>query len=79
MRQFWMALCMATLGLAPACTAYQTDATAPTVSYNYSDDDGYLEVSEKADDYCQENYNANARLVDRSTSTGGYRATFACE
>jgi len=79
MRQFWMAICVAALAFMPGCTAYQTEATAPTVSYNFNDADDYREVAERADDHCGAKYGNDARLLDRDARGGGFRATFACE
>ena len=79
MRQLWMALCVAALAFLPACAAYQTEASPPTVSFNYADDDDYDEAAERADDHCRDNYGLNANLLDRDRDGGGYRATFSCE
>jgi len=79
MRELSMAALLAALAVLPACTTYQTQATAPTVSYNYADEEDYASVAEQADDFCRDNYSRNARLVDRDPNAGGYEATFACE
>ena len=63
-----------------ACAAQQrTDATAPTVTYEYGDDDEYDVIAEKADLYCVEEYGRDADLVDRDAMGDGYKATFACK
>lgn len=79
MRQFWLALCVTSLAVLPACAGYQTEATAPTVSYNYADDDDYDEIVERADEYCERRYEKSARLTDRDRTDTGYEATFTCE
>ncbi len=63
-----------------ACAAQQrTEATAPTVTYEYGDDDEYDVIAQKADLYCTEEYGRDADLVDRDTNDNGYEATFACK
>ena len=79
MRQFWMAACIASLATLTACAGYQTQTTAPTVSYNYADDDDYEEIAERADEYCEDRYHKNATLKDRDKTDTGYEATFSCE
>ena len=78
MRQLWMLLMTVPLA---ACGAnqVQTDATSPTVSYAYNDDDDYDEVAQKADRYCDNEYDRDAVLVDRGSDDGSYEATFACQ
>jgi hypothetical protein len=81
MRQSWMiAAAAALLGLS-ACAANtgRTDATAPTVTYSYEDEDEYDEVAELADDYCDDNYDRDAVLTDREEDDGVYEVIFACE
>jgi len=70
-------ICAGLLGLLAACGGYRTDATAPTVSYSYVDDDDYDEIAEKADDYCDDHYDKDAYLVDRDSEVSGYEAAFA--
>lgn len=71
--------CVAVLGLLAGCGGgYATDVDEPTISYNYDDDDDYEEVAERADDYCEDNYDRDAYLVDEESDSGDYEATFAC-
>lgn len=79
MRSLWMLMAVAPLALLPACAAQQTAATAPTVSYEYTDDDEYDLVAERADLYCEEQYGSDAVLLDRELQGSGYEATFSCE
>ena len=37
------------------------------------------EVAQKADEYCDNEYDRNAVLVDRDSDDGNYEATFSCE
>jgi len=69
--------CAGLLGLLAACGGYRTEATAPTVSYSYADDDDYDEIAEQADDYCDDHYDKDAHLVDRDSEATGYEATFS--
>lgn len=81
MRQLWIILLTATVLPLAACEANkaQTEATAPTVSYAYNDDDDFDEVEAKADEYCDDEYDRDAVLVDRNSDDGHYEATFACK
>ena len=56
--------------------ARRVDAAPPTVSYSYEDDEGLRDALRLADNYCDDRYDADARLV-RSASERG-RVTFAC-
>ncbi|HZD25872.1 MAG TPA: hypothetical protein VE631_06390 [Alphaproteobacteria bacterium] len=79
MRQFWMAAGIAAVALS-GCTSYQSEETAPTVSYNYTDDDDYDQVADRADEYCEDRYDTDAVLQSKDEdTTGDYKATFACE
>src|SRR3546814_7758464 len=78
MPKLHLLLCAGMLGLLAACGGVRTDASEPTVSYSYDDDDDYEEVAEKADDYCEEQYDKGAYLVDQDSEAGDYEATFAC-
>lgn len=70
--------CVAVLGLLAGCSGMATDVDEPTISYNYDDDDEYEEVAERADEYCEENYDRDAYLIDEESDGGDYEATFAC-
>jgi hypothetical protein len=72
------ALAAAVLAL-PACATRQVEATPPTVTYAYSGDSDYNDTADRADQYCHDNYHANAVLVDRGRDDGGYKARFACK
>jgi hypothetical protein len=63
----------------PACATRQVDATPPTVTYAYNGDSDYDETVDRADQYCHDNYHADAVLVDRDRDGGGYKAMFACK
>lgn len=78
MPKLHLLICAGLLGSLAACGGYRTDATDPTVSYSYADDDDYDEIAEQADDYCDDHYENDAYLVDRDTEGTGYEATFAC-
>src|SRR3546814_7490524 len=78
MPKLHLLLCAGMLGLLAACGGVRTDASEPTVSYSYDDDDDYEEVAEKEDDYCEEQYDKGAYLVDPDSEDGDYEATFAC-
>ncbi|HEY9568635.1 MAG TPA: hypothetical protein VIR38_11130 [Thalassobaculum sp.] len=83
MRTLWMFTVLTPLALLPACSGFdgtaQTDSTSPTVSYSYNDDDDYDLIAERADLYCEENYQQDAVLLDREIEGDGYEATFSCE
>ena len=80
MRSDHTAVLLACTMVLSACAAQQrTEATAPTVTYEYVDDDEYEVIAEKADLYCTEEYGKDADLVDRDTNDDGYEATFACK
>src|SRR3546814_8934025 len=69
LRTLWMFTVLTPLALLPACSGFdgtaQTDSTSPTVSYSYNDDDDYDLIAERADLYCEENYQQDAVLLDR--------------
>jgi hypothetical protein len=80
MRYHYTAAVLASLMMLPACAAQQrTEATAPTVTYEYGDQDEYDVIAAKADLYCNEEYGRDADLVDRDSDDGEYEATFACK
>jgi hypothetical protein len=52
-------------------------AGGPTVSYPYTDAQGYRDAAVKADDYCAQWYKADAHPAADYSETGG-DATFIC-
>lgn len=80
MRYHHTAVALACIMALSACATQQrTKATAPTVTYEYGDEDEYDVIAEKADLYCVEEYGKDADLVDRDVDDSGYEATFACK
>ncbi|GIL00024.1 MAG: hypothetical protein BroJett029_42320 [Alphaproteobacteria bacterium] len=93
MRQLWMILAIGSLAALPACADREArmDTSAPTVTFEYDDDDDYDEIVQKAELYCEEQYDRDAVLVDRDADADDldddldddadidYQATFACE
>ena len=51
-------------------------ATAPTVTYSYLNDAELREAGDRAADWCDERYDANARPADRWPANG--EVTFVC-
>ena len=79
MNRFSLAALAAALLLPAACASYETtQATAPTVSFQYSAIDEAEDVAEKADDYCDDRYDTDAYLIDTDKVGDRYEATFAC-
>jgi hypothetical protein len=58
--------------------AVQTNASKPTVSYVYSDDQGLLEATRQAESYCAQ-YSAWPRSSDIVTQSDGRHVTFFCD
>lgn len=56
--------------------ARRTDASLPTVSYAYDNEDELREAAMRADDYCGEHYDRDARLAEPVEGPG--EATFVC-
>ncbi|MGH6946873.1 MAG: hypothetical protein ACREDZ_06055 [Kiloniellales bacterium] len=79
MRKITVLPLAAALSLIAACTAQQVESDPPTVTYTYSDDDSLEEAEQRAELYCEENYDLDAILVDRDEVTGGYEATYSCQ
>lgn len=83
MRQFWTLAAVGSLVALAACgsrhAVTQSEASAPTVSYSYSDDDDYERVDDLADDYCEDQYGLDAVLLHRDRDGNAYEATFRCE
>jgi hypothetical protein len=61
-----------------ACSsdAQRMGASAPTVTYSYQNAEQFRDASDKADDYCDELYDADARPLDLWARSG--QASFAC-
>ena len=55
----------------------QVDASAPTATYSYKNEAELRDASDKAKDWCDERYNANARPADRWPTDNG-EVTFVC-
>lgn len=81
MRKLWMPMVVASPLLLAACMApvQQTEATPPTVSYVYEDEDDYELIAKRADLHCEEYSGQDATLIDRDVEGTGYEATFQCE
>jgi hypothetical protein len=75
-----LTIAVAGLGLASlsACQTQQVEASPPTVTYSHNSSD-YDEVALQADEYCEQHYGLDARLVDRDRTGGGYQVTYACD
>jgi hypothetical protein len=78
MRQLLMVALAASLASLSACAVRQVESTPPTVTYSYSAEADYDDIEARADLYCEEQYDADAVLVDRDTEDDGYKAVFAC-
>ena len=76
------ALAVSAIALA-ACggssSSYRSQASSPTVSYSYQDDSGFEEVQEQADDYCDEEFDRDAVLLNREVEGERMEATFSCQ
>lgn len=83
MHQMWTVVLLGSLIALPACgsrhAVTQSEASAPTVSYSYSDDDDYERVDDLAEEYCEEQYDLDAVLLHRDRDGNDYEATFRCE
>jgi hypothetical protein len=78
MRQLLIVALAASLASLPACAVRQVESSPPTVTYAYTDDEEYNDVEARADLYCEEQYDADAVLVDQEADDDGYTAIFAC-
>ena len=76
--QLLMVALAASLASLPACAVRQVESTPPTVTYAYSAEADYDDIEARADLYCEEQYDADAVLVDRDAEDDGYKAVFAC-
>jgi hypothetical protein len=76
--QLLMVALAASLASLPACAVRQVESTPPTVTYAYSAEEDYDDIEARADLYCEEQYDADAVLVDRDAEDDGYKAVFAC-
>lgn len=81
MRQHGLMIGVACLLTLSACAdgGMRTDATPPTVSYTYDDDEDFDKIVAQAEDYCDDRYDQDAVLVDQDDEDSTYQATFACE
>jgi hypothetical protein len=48
------------------------------VTYAYNDEEDYDDIEARAALYCEEQYDADAVLVDQDAEDDGYKAVFAC-
>jgi hypothetical protein len=78
MHQLLMVALAALLASLPACAVRQVESTPPTVTYAYSDEEDYDDIEARADLYCEEQYDADAVLVDQDAEDDGHKAVFAC-
>ena len=64
--------------LLTACSSgpRQVGASAPTVTYSYRNDAEMRDAKSKADDWCDDRYDATARPADRWPANG--EVTFVC-
>jgi hypothetical protein len=76
--QLLMVALAASLASLPACAVRQVESTPPTVTYAYSAEEDYDDIEARADLYCEEEYDADAVLVDRDAEDDGYKVVFAC-
>ena len=79
MRKLLMGMLAASVLALPACATRQVDASPPTVTYAYNSDSDYDNIVDRADQYCEQKYKADAVLVDRAADGAGYKAMFACK
>jgi hypothetical protein len=78
MRQLLMVALAASLASLAACAVRQVESTPPTVTYAYNDEEDYDDIEARAALYCEEQYDADAVLVDQDAEDDGYKAVFAC-
>jgi hypothetical protein len=66
------------MGVLAACASQprQVGATAPTVTYSYRNDAELRKARDKAEDWCDDRYNAVARPADRWPANN--EITFVC-
>jgi hypothetical protein len=72
---------LAAIALAGCAGADRVDATAPTVSYEVDSQLEYEQAAQRADEYCEDHYDGDARLVgaeDDYFYDGDETVTFAC-
>ena len=79
----WPAAVLLAAAALGACTVYsrgavQTQATKPVVSYVYSDDEGLMEATRKAEGYCAQ-YSAWPTTEEIVTKSDGRHVTFVCD
>lgn len=78
MRRLLMVALAASLPFLPACATRQVETSPPTVSYAYGEEDDFDDIEARADLYCEEQYDADAVLVEQDTEDDGFKAVFAC-
>jgi hypothetical protein len=78
MRQLLIVALAASLASLSGCAVRQVESSPPTVTYAYTNDEEYNDVEARADLYCEEQYDADAVLVDQDADDDGYNAIFAC-
>ena len=78
--RIWMSVLAAAALAGCAGGANRVDATGPTVSYDVDSPREYEQAAARADDWCEENYNRDARLVDSDSGyyAGDETVTFEC-
>ena len=54
-------------------------AITPTVSYQFTTEEGYTEIAKKAKEYCEDEHDSDAMLIERKAQDGYTEATFACK
>ena len=57
----------------------QVESSPPTVTYAYTTDDDFDNIEDRANDYCDDNFDDEASLVDRRVTSTGYEAVFVCD
>ena len=80
MRPILIALSTGALLLAGCDTGpRQVQSSPPTVTYAYNTNDNFDDIQDRADEYCDDNFDNDAILVDRRVTNTGYEAVFVCE
>ena len=76
----WMIVLTAVALAGCAGGANRVDATGPTVSYDVDSPREFEQAAARADDWCEDKYNLDARLVDSDAGyhTGNETVTFEC-
>lgn len=74
--RYLMFACAAAVLAGCAAQPHRTSATLPTVSYAFDSEEEFRQAAELADEYCDENYDRDARLAQPVHGAG--EATFVC-